>query len=65
MRCVLPGAALLLVPKCPLCVATYVAAATGIGVSLSVAASLRSALIALCLLAMAWLIVRPLRRQRS
>ena len=30
---VLPGAALLLLPKCPLCVALWLTAATGIGIS--------------------------------
>ena len=44
-----PGAILLLVPKCPLCIAACVAAATGFGLSFSTAAYLRSSLIVLCI----------------
>jgi hypothetical protein len=44
----LSTATLVLMPKCPMCVAAYVALGTGIGLSLPVAAAVRWILIGLC-----------------
>jgi hypothetical protein len=41
LRWFVPGVALAVMPKCPACFAMYFAAATGIGVAFSTAASLR------------------------
>jgi hypothetical protein len=52
-RWLAPGIGLALIPKCPACVAAYVAAATGAGVSLTTATRVRLWLIALCASALA------------
>ena len=56
----LPVTILALVPKCPVCVAGYVLLFTGIGLSLPAAATIRWAIIALCVLALIMLAARAL-----
>lgn len=46
---ILSSTALLLMPKCPVCVAAYVALLTGISLSTANAGHLRTALIVVCL----------------
>ena len=59
---VVPGIILAIMPKCPACLAAYVAVGTGLVLSATVAASLRMALIAL---SFAWLSYLGVRRIRS
>ncbi len=58
---VLPGALLVLMPKCPMCIAAYIALATGVGVSVSTAAYLREGMLMVCALSLAYLTVRYFR----
>jgi hypothetical protein len=53
-----PGLGLALVPKCPMCVAAYVAAVTGMGISIPMAARLRTGLLFGCVAALAFLAIR-------
>lgn len=61
----LPTVALVLVPKCPMCIAAYLAVGGGLGVSLSTATHLRTALVWLCWGVLALLVVRMMMRFRS
>lgn len=56
----LPGAVIALMPKCPVCLAGYVAVFSGIGISLSTAAVLRNSLLAGCMLVISLLVLRRL-----
>jgi hypothetical protein len=58
----LPSVALALVPKCPMCVAAYLAIGGGLGVSLTTAAHLRTALVWLCWSTLALLVARLVAR---
>ena len=57
-----PAAILVLAPKCPMCLAAYLAVWTGVGFSLPTAANLRLSLLILCLATLLCLAVRYLSR---
>ncbi|WP_147263539.1 hypothetical protein [Roseimicrobium gellanilyticum] len=64
MGWLMPTALLALMPKCPACVAGYVALATGVGISLPAAASLRVMLVMVCVASLAFLVLRRLGKLR-
>ena len=61
---IIPSALLAALPKCPMCLASYIAIGTGLGVSVSTASYLRLALLAVCIATLAWLMANRLRRCR-
>jgi hypothetical protein len=64
---IFPSAILVLMPKCPACIAAYLAIGTGIGLSLPVATYLRLGILILCVLSLVYFgarCARGLLRQR-
>jgi len=55
--------ALVLLPKCPMCLAAYVAAGTGLGLSFTMAAYLRSSIVIAALAVMAYQLIRIVARR--
>jgi hypothetical protein len=59
---ILPAGGLVLLPKCPACLATYIAIVTGAGVSISTATYLRMLLLTICIASIAYFAARRGRR---
>jgi hypothetical protein len=58
----LPAGGLVLLPKCPACLAAYIAIVTGAGVSISTATYLRMLLLTACIACIVYLAARRGRR---
>ena len=55
---IVPGAALALLPKCPACLAAWMAMATGLGMSIAAATYLRVGMVVMCLVLLTYLGIR-------
>jgi hypothetical protein len=62
---IIPSATLVLLPKCPACVAMYVALFNGVGISVASASNLRISLLILCVTALLGLALKRLCRLAS
>jgi len=60
---VIPAAVLVLLPKCPACIGAYLALGTGIGVTLSTAAHLRTLLLVVCVACLVYVGARHVLRR--
>ena len=61
-RWIVPASVLAVLPKCPACVAAYVALATGAGISVTAAAYLRSGAIVVCVAMLIYAAAKTVRR---
>lgn len=60
----LSSATLVLMPKCPMCLAAYVTVATGVGLSVTTAAHLRLGVLAVCVSVVTALTLQVIWRRR-
>ena len=59
---IVPTAILALMPKCPMCLAAYIALGTGLGISIPAATWIRDGLIVICVASLTWFAAASARR---
>jgi hypothetical protein len=64
-RWLLPATVLTLLPKCPACLAAYLAIGTGVGLSVTAAVYLRAILVAVCIGSLAYLCFQRVHRSMN
>jgi hypothetical protein len=64
IQLLIPATVLVLIPKCPICVAAYVALFTGVGISVSTARWIQVLMLVVCLGSLGYLVVSYWRRRR-
>jgi hypothetical protein len=64
-RCALPLGILALLPKCPLCLVAYIAAVSGIGISMAAAAYFRTGLLLVCFASLGYFAICAASRFRD
>jgi len=58
IKMAIPVFAFIIIPKCPVCLAGYIALGTGIGLSITTATYLRIGLIVVCILSLAYFVTK-------
>lgn len=62
VKMLMPAVVFAVIPKCPVCLAGYIALGTGIGLSVTTATYVRIGLIVLCILSLNYFIIKHVRR---
>jgi threonine/homoserine/homoserine lactone efflux protein len=62
---VAPAAMLVLLPKCPACIVAYIAIGTGLGVTVTTAAYLRTGILVFCVACLVWMMARLWRSRQG
>ncbi|HEX5154876.1 MAG TPA: hypothetical protein VFW07_25700 [Parafilimonas sp.] len=57
-----PAVIFAIIPKCPVCLAGYIALGTGLGLSITTATYVRIILIILCILSLLYFVIKHVRR---